>query len=77
MDQVDTISKEADPGKLKDERKWPEWYPAFVNYLSTIPRVYGVSLSYIVHDNQAPDHALDFVGDFMEEIIACAPLYGP
>ena len=24
MDQVDTISKEADPGKLKDERKWPE-----------------------------------------------------
>ena len=29
-DQVDTISKAADPGKLKDERKWPEWYPAFV-----------------------------------------------
>ena len=23
-DQVDTISKAADPGKLKDERKWPE-----------------------------------------------------
>ena len=23
--QVDTISKAADPGKLKDERKWPEW----------------------------------------------------
>ena len=42
MDQVDTISKAAEPGKLKDERKWPKWYPTFVNYLSTIPGVYGV-----------------------------------
>ena len=47
-DQVDRISKAADPGKFKDKRKWPEWYPAFVNYLSTIPRVYGVPLSYVV-----------------------------
>ena len=76
-DQLVMISKAADPGKLKDERKWPEWYPAFVNYLSTIPRVYGMLLLYIVRDNQAPDHACDFVGDFMEEIIACAPLNGP
>ena len=77
MDQVDMISKAADPGKLKDERKWPEWYPAFVNYLSTIPGDYGVPLSYIVHDNEAPDHMRDFAGDFTEEIIACAPLNGP
>ena len=76
-EQVDTISKAADPGKLKDERKWPEWYPAFVNYLSTIPGVYGVPLSYIVRDNEAPDHGRDFEGDFTEEIIACAPLRGP
>ena len=74
---TDTISKAADPGKLKDERKWPEWYPAFVNYLSTIPGVYGMLLSYIIRDNEAPDHARDFVGDFTEEIIACAPLNGP
>ena len=33
-DQVDTISKAADPGKFKDENKWPDWEPAFVNYLS-------------------------------------------
>ena len=76
-DQVDSISKAADLGKLKDERKWPEWYPAFVNYLSTIPVVYGVPLSYVVCKNEAPDHACDFVGHFMEEIIACAPLVGP
>ena len=76
-DQVDTISKAVDPGKLKDKRKWPEWYPAFVNYLSTIPGVYGVPLSYVVHENQAPDYTRDFEGDFTEEIIACAPLNGP
>ena len=75
--QVDTISKVADPGKLKDERKWPEWYPTFVIYLSTIPGVYGVPLSYVVRENQAPDHTRDFEGDFTEEIIACAPLNGP
>ena len=30
-DQVDTISKAADPGKFKDKKKWPDWEPAFVN----------------------------------------------
>ena len=77
MDQVNTISKAADPGKLKDERKWPEWYPAFLNYLSTIPSVYIVPLSYDVCENEAPDHVLHFAGDFTEEIIACAPMDGP
>jgi hypothetical protein len=24
-DQSDTVSKAADPGKFKDEKKWPEW----------------------------------------------------
>ena len=76
-DQVDAISKATDPGKLKDERKWPEWYPAFVNYLSTIPGVYGMPLSYIVRNNEAPDHTRDFAGDFTEEIITFAPLNGP
>ena len=47
-DQVDMISKAADPGKFKDERKWPDWEPAFVNYLSTIPGSYHVPLSYVV-----------------------------
>ena len=34
-------------------------------------------LLYVVRENEAPDHARDFAGDFMEEIIACAPLDGP
>ena len=73
-DQVDTISKAADPGKFKDEKKWPDWEPAFVNYLSTIPGVKGVTLSSVVHANEDPDHETDFEGDFVARSIACAPL---
>ena len=41
-DQVVTISKAADPGKFQGNKKWPNWEPAFVNYLSTIPCVKGI-----------------------------------
>ena len=75
-DQVDTISKAADPGKFKDERKWPDWEPAFVNYLSTIPGSYHVRLSYVVQEQEDPDHDRDFGDDFVSEMIACAPLHG-
>ena len=73
-DQVDTISKAADPGKFKDEKKWPDWEPVFVNYLSTIPGVKGIPLSYVVRANEDPDHETDFEGDFVARSIACAPL---
>ena len=73
-DQVNTISKVADPGKFKDEKKWPDWEPAFVNYLSTIHGVKGIPLSYVVRANEDPDHKTDFEGDFVARSIACAPL---
>ena len=73
-DQVDMISKVADPGKFKDEKKWPNWEPAFVNYLSTIPGVKGIPLSYVVRANEDPDHETNFEGDFVAHSIACAPL---
>ena len=44
IDLVATNSKAADPGKFKDERKWPEWEKAFTNYLSIIPGVSGILL---------------------------------
>ena len=59
-DQADTVSKAADPGKFKDERKWPEWQPAFVNYLSTIPGVNGVPLSYVVREEETPDLTAEY-----------------
>ena len=74
-DQSDTVSKAADPGKFKDERKWPEWEPAFVNYLSTILGVMGVPLSYVVRENEAPDRDGTFES-FNERAFACSPLFG-
>ena len=74
-DQSDTVSKAADPGKFKDERKWPEWEPAFVNYLSTIQGVNGVPLSYVVRDKEESDSMGTFES-FNERSIACAPLSG-
>lgn len=75
-DQADTVSKAADPGKFKDERKWPEWEPAFMNYLSTIPGVNGVPLSYVVREKEVADPSVEY-GSFNERSIACAPLTGP
>ena len=63
--QVDTISKAADPGKFKDERKWPDWEPAFVNYLSTLPGSYHAPLSYIIQEQEDPEHGRDFGDDFV------------
>ena len=77
VDQVDTIGKAANPGEFKDEHKWADWYPAFVNYLSPIPGVYGVPLSYIARDNDAPDQDTDFGDDFTAVTVASASLQGP
>ena len=42
----------------KNEREWPEWEPAFVNYLSTIPGVNaGISLCYVVREPETPDRS--------------------
>ncbi len=51
LELVVTSTKVADPGKFKDKRKWPEcWERAFTNYLSVIPDVSGIPLSYIVRE---------------------------
>ena len=74
-DQSDTVSKAADSGKFKDERKWPKWEATFVNYLSTIPGVSGVPLSYVVRVKEEPD--IETVFDrFDEKAIVCSPLEG-
>ena len=39
-----------------------------------IPGVRGVPLSYVVRENEAPDHETDFGNDFTTRSIACAPL---
>ena len=75
-DQVNTISKAANPGKFKDECKWPDWEPALIIYLLTIPGSYHVLLSYVIREEEEPTHNQDFGDDFVSEMIACAPLHG-
>jgi hypothetical protein len=55
LELVNTNTKAANPGKFKDERKWPKCSKAFVNLLSVIPGVSGIPLAYIIHDEEEPD----------------------
>ena len=49
-----SVSREASPGNLKNDRKWNEWITGFENILSTILGVNGVPLSYVVRENPEP-----------------------
>ncbi|KAI2504021.1 hypothetical protein MHU86_10454 [Fragilaria crotonensis] len=75
IELVSTNAKAVDPGKFKDERKWPEWEKSFVNYLSVIPGVNGIPLSYVVRVNEAPDEEVTYAS-FNERMIHRAPLEG-
>jgi hypothetical protein len=75
IDLVDTNTKAADPGKFKDERKWPEWEKAFVNYLSVIPGVNGVPLSYVVRELVEEEDGVVYE-TFNQRQIGRAPLDG-
>ena len=75
-DQADTIRKAADPGTFKYERTCPKWEVKFENYLSTIPGVNGVPLSYVVRYQEAPECTTYFQGNFIPDNIACVPLSG-
>jgi hypothetical protein len=68
---VNTNTKAADPGKFRDERKWPEWNKAFTNYLSVIPGFSGIPLSYVICDDEEPDEDGMYLS-FIEWMIACA-----
>ena len=48
----------------------------FYKYISTIPVVNCVPLTYVVRARADHDRTKDFQGDFIAETIACAPLSG-
>ena len=75
IELVTTNSKAADPGKFKDERKWPEWEKAFINYLSVIPGVNGIPLSYVVRDLENTTPGTEYA-TFNERMINLALLNG-
>ena len=75
IDLVDTNTRVANPGKFKDERKWPEWEEAFINYLLVIPGVSGIPLSYIVRDEEFPVAGIEYA-TFNDRMVNRAPLTG-
>ena len=73
VDLVATNAKAVDPGKFKDERKWPEWEKAFMNYLAVIPGVTGIPLSYVIRELEVPEEDCEYAS-LTERMIACASL---
>ena len=76
QDDSVTKAKESSPGPLNAEAKWLEWETKFINYLSTIPGVDGLPLSYVIREEEnVPWPATTFTS-FVEQTIASAPLTG-
>jgi hypothetical protein len=72
IELVTTNAKAVDPGKFKDERKWPEWEKAFTNYLAVIPGVSGIPLSYVIREAEIPEEEREYASH-NERMIARAP----
>ena len=72
---ADTTIKTASPGKLKDGRKWDQWYPALENMLGLLIGVMEVPLLYIIRTKETPDEGIVY-DTFVEGCIARAPLAG-
>ena len=75
VELVATNAKAVDPGKFKDERKWPEWEKAFTNYLAVIPGVTCIPLSYVVREIANPEEDREY-STVTERMIARASLQG-
>ena len=70
------ISNIAKPEKFKEDTKWIDWYPTFVNFLRSIPGVTGIPLSYIIREDPAPALGWDNVKHFLDNYVDMAPLMG-
>jgi hypothetical protein len=77
-EELDSLSKTSDPGKLKRQKDWLVWSCSLTNYLSTILGQDGVPLSYFIRENNDPDYEDEDEEDFGFEqlLIKCAPLVG-
>ena len=76
VDKTKTISEAAKPIKFKENMKWEDWYPTFINFLRSIPGRNGVPLSYICREYDRPEPNNPNI-NFIENYITQAPLYGP
>ena len=74
VSKSDTISKAAKPVRLTKQVKWEYWAPTFINYVREIPGRDGVTLKYIIRENDLPD--LTPTKDFLDDYVNNATLMG-
>ena len=75
MEKIKTITDAAKPKKFRENMKWEDWSPTFINFLRLTPGQNVVSLIYIW---QEFDEVLDYNPTmyFIETYVIQAPLYG-
>ena len=71
----ETVASAAKPKDFTKDIKWDDWAPTFINYLNSIPGRDGVPLSYIVRENDDPDHTTNT--NFLDDYVMTAALEGP
>ena len=59
LEESYSLSKAANPGKLKSHKDWITWSRALKNYLTTILGQDRFPLSYVIRDCVAPTYAMD------------------
>ena len=75
-DDSDKKSKNILPGPLKSEREWIDWEAKFANYCLVLIGVNGVTLSYVICENDNPPTDGRQYASFVDETVYCAPLSG-
>ena len=59
---------------FKESTKWADWIPVFTNFLKSLLGRHGVSLTYVIRDN---DDAMIILGaDMFDDYMNRAPLTG-
>ena len=74
-DNMETLSKAGESGKLGNSIDWYTWSCGFVNYLNTVPGSAGISLSYVVCELDEPIDLMDN-DDYLTTLMSRAPLKG-
>ena len=75
IDKSKMISDAAKPTKFKENNKWDDWYPTFLNFLRAIPGRNGIPLNYICREDDEPAPNNPEI-DFIENYILQAPVWG-
>lgn len=74
MKKSSVMVETARPKSFKQDMKWVDWKPTFVNFLKVIPGRDGVPLSYVVRENVEP--VIDANTDILDDYANRAPLHG-